>query len=84
MILASGRILVAMTKPPVTRRLLPTSPFAPPVQPRIKTFAAGDRVSHDEHGLGRVIGIENEIAVLVDFGLIQKRIMNPYSRMTKL
>lgn len=73
-----------MTKPPVTRRLLPTSPFAPPVAPNPKRFAVGDRVSHDEHGLGRVIGIEDEIAVLVDFGLTRKRIMNPFTKMTKL
>lgn len=77
-------ILVMMTKPPVTRRLLPTSPFAPPVEPQLKTFAVGDRVTHDEHGLGRVVGIEDEIAVLVDFGSIQRKIMHPYTKLTKL
>ncbi|GAB3957811.1 hypothetical protein GCM10028832_15270 [Streptomyces sparsus] len=44
----------------------------------------GNRVTHDVHGLGRVIGIEDEVAVLVDFGSLQKRITTPYSKMTKL
>ncbi|BDH14580.1 hypothetical protein HOK021_57590 [Streptomyces hygroscopicus] len=44
----------------------------------------GDRVTHDEHGLGRVIGIEDEVAVLVDFGSVQARIMSPYSKLAKL
>lgn len=79
-----GRILVLMTKPAATRRILPTSPFKPPVAPTPKEFAVGNRVSHDEHGLGLVIGIEDEIAVLVNFGSRQMRITSPYSKMTKL
>ncbi|MBR7676704.1 CarD family transcriptional regulator [Streptomyces sp. NPDC054796] len=73
-----------MTKPAATRRNLPTSPFKAPVAPPIKRFAVGDRVTHDEHGLGRVIGIEDEIAVLVDFGPFQKRITSPFAKMTTL
>ncbi len=79
-----GRILVVMTKPPATRRILPTSPFAPPSQPPPKIFAVGDRVTHDEHGLGRVVAIEPDTAVIIDFGSMKRRIMNPYSKMTKL
>ncbi|MCD0481753.1 hypothetical protein [Streptacidiphilus sp. ASG 303] len=71
-----------MRKPAV--RHLPTSPFPRPVAPTPKHFAVGDRVTHDEYGLGRVVGVENEIAVLVDFGSVQKRIMSPYARMTVL
>ena len=31
-------------------------------------FEVGQRVTHDRHGLGRVVGIEGEVATLVDFG----------------
>jgi hypothetical protein len=44
----------------------------------------GDQVTHDMYGLGRVVGIEDGIAVLVDFGSAQKRILSPYTKMTKL
>ena len=73
-----------MTKSAASRRHLPASPFKAPVAPPLKHFAVGDRVTHDEHGLGRVIGIEDGIAVLVDFGSMQKRIMSPYSKMHAL
>ncbi|MFJ6217077.1 hypothetical protein ACIQGZ_27655 [Streptomyces sp. NPDC092296] len=65
-------------------RHLPTSPFPRPVVPPPKQVAVGDRVTHDEHGLGRIIAVEDEVAVLVDFGSVQKRIMSPYNRMTVL
>jgi len=44
----------------------------------------GDQVTHDVYGLGRVIGIEDGIAALVDFGSAQERILSPYAKMTKL
>jgi hypothetical protein len=68
----------------VTRRYLPNSPFqAPPAQP-VVLFALQDRVSHDRFGLGRVIGIEENIAVLVEFGDRQERILTPTSKLHKL
>ncbi|WP_030803075.1 MULTISPECIES: hypothetical protein [unclassified Streptomyces] len=73
-----------MTKPAAARRHLSSSPFKPPVTPPLKHFASGDRVTHDEYGLGRVIGIEDEVAVLVDFGSLQARIVSPYAKLTKL
>ncbi|MFG2399333.1 hypothetical protein [Streptomyces lydicus] len=73
-----------MTKPAVARRHLPSSPFKPPVTRPPKQFAIGDRVTHDEYGLGRVICSEDGIAVLVDFGSRQVRIMSPYGKMAKL
>ncbi|SOR81774.1 hypothetical protein SCNRRL3882_5226 [Streptomyces chartreusis NRRL 3882] len=79
-----GRILGAMTKPAAPKRHLPTSPFRAPVIPAPKHFAVGDQVTHDMYGLGRVIGIEDGIAVLVDFGSAQHRILSPYAKMTKL
>ncbi|WP_309484406.1 hypothetical protein [Streptomyces himalayensis] len=75
-----------MTKPPGTRRHLPSSPFnvpPPPAQP-IEQFAVGDRVSHDQYGLGRVSGIEGDHAVLVDFAGRQGRFLSPFPKLVKL
>ncbi|MBT2544662.1 hypothetical protein J7E99_29150 [Streptomyces sp. ISL-44] len=73
-----------MTKSAVPRRHLPSSPFKAPVEQPIRQFSVGDRVTHDEHGLGRVVGIEEGIAVLVDFGSVQKRVLSPYTKMAAL
>ncbi|MDQ8702560.1 hypothetical protein RCO28_08650 [Streptomyces sp. LHD-70] len=73
-----------MTKPAAPKRHLPTSPFKVPDTPAPKHFAVGDQVTHDTYGLGRVIGIEEGLAVLVDFGSTQQRIPSPYSKMTAL
>jgi hypothetical protein len=73
-----------MTKPAVAKRFLPTSPFKAPVPPPHKRFAVGNRVTHDVYGLGRVTGIEEGVAVLVDFGSTQKRITSPYTKMSHL
>ncbi|MEU5308084.1 hypothetical protein [Streptomyces sp. NPDC021562] len=73
-----------MTKPAASKRHLPTSPFKAPATPTPKHFAVGDQVTHDVHGLGRVVGIEDGIAVLVNFGSEQVRILDPYTKMTKL
>ncbi|WP_328917038.1 MULTISPECIES: hypothetical protein [unclassified Streptomyces] len=72
-----------MTKPAAARRILPSSPFKQPAPAPLKVFETGDRVSHDGHGLGRVIGVEHD-AVVVDFGSLPRRIPSPYTRMTKL
>ncbi|GGR85389.1 hypothetical protein GCM10010269_25620 [Streptomyces humidus] len=77
-------ILESMTKPAAQKRYLPTSPFKAPVAPPPKQFAVGDQVTHDMYGLGRVIGIEDGIAALVDFGSAQERILSPYAKMSKL
>ncbi|MGC0204772.1 hypothetical protein [Streptomyces levis] len=73
-----------MTKRAAHKRHLPTSPFAAPVAPTPKHFAVGDQVTHDMYGLGRVVGVEDGIAALVDFGSAQMRILSPYAKMTKL
>ncbi|GGT63289.1 hypothetical protein [Streptomyces purpureus] len=72
-----------MTNASAPRRHLPTSPFAAPKEPLIADFALGDRVSHDRHGLGKIIGAE-AAAMLVDFGATQTRIVSPYKGMHKL
>ncbi|MEU6974635.1 MULTISPECIES: hypothetical protein [unclassified Streptomyces] len=73
-----------MTKPGAPKRFLPTSPFKAPVTRPPTQFAVGDQVTHDVHGLGRVIGIENGIAAFVDFGSTRERILSPYAKMSKL
>ncbi|GHF95066.1 CarD family transcriptional regulator [Streptomyces filamentosus] len=73
-----------MTKPSAPKRFLPTSPFKAPVAPPLKQFAVGDQVTHDVHGLGRVVGIEVGVAAVVDFGSTQERILSPYAKMSKL
>ncbi len=68
-----------------SRRHLPTSPFKPPpAAPPVERFAVDDRVNHDQFGLGVVIGVEEEIAVLVDFRPRRERITAPYAKLTKL
>ncbi|MFJ5234661.1 hypothetical protein ACIQBJ_32785 [Kitasatospora sp. NPDC088391] len=70
-----------MKKSGAVPRHLPTSPFKPRAVAPPKHFALGDRVTHDAHGLGRVVGVEGEDAVLVDFGSRQERIVQPYTGM---
>jgi hypothetical protein len=69
----------------VTRRPLPTSPFNTPAsEPApVEVFSEHDLVTHDRHGLGRVISTETD-AVLVDFGTARYRISAPYHKLTKL
>ncbi|WP_347586668.1 hypothetical protein [Acrocarpospora sp. B8E8] len=67
------------------RRHLPTSPFKRPrPAPPAERFSVNDQVTHDRYGLGVVIGVEDEIAVLVDFGSQQERITTPFHKLYKL
>lgn len=81
-----GRILEGM-KPAraASRRFLPTSPFGPPpaAAPAVQ-FAVGDQVSHDTYGLGRVLGVEAETALAVDFGSCRVRLAMPCAKLIKL
>lgn len=67
------------------RRFIPGSPFndLTPLPP-VETYAIQDRVTHDSYGLGTVLGVEGEAAVLVDFGPQQVRIAVPCSKLIKL
>lgn len=47
-------------------------------------MAIDDRLTHDRHGLGRVIGIEGDGMVLVDFGSQVRRVTYPNAKVTKL
>ena len=68
-----------------SRRFLPGSPFnALPVDPPVEQFAVRDQVSHDKYGLGRVVLVEEDDAVIVVFGSRKVRILSPFARLTKL
>jgi hypothetical protein len=68
-----------------TRRYLPTSPFKPPPPaPPAERFTSEDMVTHDTYGLGRVISVEEDTAVLVDFGTQRVRIAIPCAKLNKL
>jgi hypothetical protein len=69
---------------PVHRRHLPGSPFNNPAPPPIEHYDVHDQVTHDRYGLGMVIGVEDDVAVIVDFGTQQARIMSPFTKLTKL
>ncbi len=73
-----------MTKSGVTKRYLPTSPFKETTPPPCQVFHVGDRVTHDVYGLGRVTGVEEGVAAIVDFGSMQERILSPYNKLTNL
>ncbi|MFC1418408.1 hypothetical protein [Streptacidiphilus cavernicola] len=74
-----------MTRTAATRRHMPTSPFKAPAEPPTpEVFTVGDLVTDDQHGLGRIIGVEGETAVMVDFGSRQLRIPTPFSKLSKL
>ena len=67
------------------RRHLPSSPFKPPAEaPPVEQYAVDDLVTHEKYGLGRVILVEGETAVVVDFAPRRVRIMTPFTRMVKL
>jgi hypothetical protein len=80
-----GSRLSSMTQRTARRPVLPASPFnvlreAKPVE----SLAVDDRLTHDRHGLGRVIGVESESIVLVDFGSTIRRVTYPNTKVTRL
>jgi predicted 2-oxoglutarate/Fe(II)-dependent dioxygenase YbiX len=67
------------------RRYLPSSPFKPPPDdPPPEEFEVDDLVTHDKYGLGRVVLVEGDAAVVVDFAPRRVRITTPFTRMTTL
>jgi hypothetical protein len=68
-----------------TRRFLSTSPFKPPPPAApAEQFAVQDQVTHDKYGVGQVMSVEDDVALVVDFGTQQVRILTPCSKLTKL
>ncbi|GAB2699344.1 CarD family transcriptional regulator [Thalassiella azotivora] len=71
---------------PAPRRELAASPFA--AQRRAaaasaQRFEVDDRVTHDRHGMGRVVSVDEECCV-VAFRSDTRRIVLPTSRLHKL
>jgi hypothetical protein len=67
-----------------SRRFLPGSPFnVLPVDPPVEQFAVRDRVTHDKYGLGWVVLVEDDDAVIVVFGSRKVRVLSPFARLTK-
>jgi hypothetical protein len=67
------------------RRYLPSSPFKPPPEPPpVERYELHDMVTHDRYGLGRVVSVEGDTGVVVDFAPRRVRITTPFARMTKL
>lgn len=58
---------------------VPDGPELPPEQ-----YAAQDQVTHDKYGLGRVVTVEGEDALVIDFGSRLMRIKLPCAKMSKL
>jgi hypothetical protein len=67
-----------------SRRHLASSPFKPPVPEVVETFLVDERVTHDKYGLGRVVAVEGDQAVVVDFGTSRTRLMRPFAKLHKL
>jgi hypothetical protein len=67
------------------RRYLAGSPFnVPVVEEPVETYERSDLVTHDKYGLGTVLEVEGEVAVLVDFGTHRVRVALPCAKLFKL
>jgi hypothetical protein len=73
-------------KRPASRRFVVGSPFNVPEGPEIppEEYTAEDRVTHDKYGLGRVVTVEGDASLVVDFGSRLMRIKLPCTKMSKL
>ena len=50
----------------------------------VPTFELDERVTHDRYGLGRVVSVEGDQAVVVDFGASQIRLVRPFDKLSTL
>ena len=73
-----------MTSYAGNRRHLASSPFKPPPPQVVTVFEVDDRVTHDKYGMGRVVNVETDQAVVVDFGNVQVRLMRPFDKHSHL
>ena len=76
--------MMANSASAANRRYLPSSPFKPPPEAPVERYSLHDLVTHDKYGLGRVVNVEGDTAVVVDFAPRMVRIMAPFAKMTKL
>ena len=69
---------VKPTRTDSRRRYLPGSPFnVPVIEEPAEIYEQRDLVTHDKYGLGRVVDVEGETALLVDFGTHRVRVALP-------
>jgi hypothetical protein len=61
---------------------VPSAP-RPPLRPAGQ-FAVPDQVTHDKYGLGRVVSVEDDTTLIIDFGSRRVRITTPCAKLTKL
>ncbi|WP_375002788.1 hypothetical protein [Aeromicrobium sp. CTD01-1L150] len=73
-----------MATTPRPRRYHPSSPFQAPPEVVHHTYSVGERVSHDTWGLGRVISLEADGALVAEFADATRRITLPTSKMEAL
>jgi hypothetical protein len=67
------------------RRYLPGSPFNTPVtEEPAESYEPRDLVSHDKYGLGSVLDVQGQDAVVVDFGTHRRRITLPCAKLVRL
>lgn len=66
------------------RRRPSTSPFADAIPAAVEHFAVGDRVTHDEFGLGMIMYTAGTAAVDAEFASGRVRILAPFAKLTKL
>jgi hypothetical protein len=67
------------------KRHLPGSPFnVPIVEEPAEAYEQRDLVTHDKYGLGSVLRVEDQTAVVVDFGTQQVRLALPCAKLFKL
>lgn len=78
-----AHLLVMNSRSSAKRPVLPASPFSAPVAPTIDRYDIDDMLTHDRHGLGRVVGLGNN-QVHVDFGTEVRTIHLPSSKVTRL
>jgi hypothetical protein len=67
------------------RRYLPGSPFNTPViEEPAETYEQSDLVTHDKYGLGSVLEVDGETAIVIDFGTRRMRLALPCAKLFKL
>src|SRR5580704_15583353 len=79
------RILISMNHyRAVPRRPLPGSPFNPPEAAATEPehYVVSGKVTHDKYGLGTVIGVEEGVSVLIDFGSHKQLLRTPCTKLT--
>jgi hypothetical protein len=63
----------------------PGSPFdVPVVEEPAEIFEEHDLVTHDKYGLGSILAVEGDSAVVVDFGAQRLRVALPCGKLSKL